>query len=148
MGMAWHEIYSLLQIFKEQQELTECCHDHDVFPGSDPSVMAKPFQDILPFTKKTHRKHTFPWVVCTVVLGAISKNKRKGLGTYRSARLTSDLGKITQPVLLGCINKHVKNKNFKALIRNPQIYQGQIMFSKPGCLLQQSEVCGCHLSQH
>lgn len=96
--------------------------------------MAKPFQDTLPFTEKAHISlgglHSDT--------GAISKNdKRKGLGTYRSARLTSDLGKITQPVFLGCINKHVKNKNFKALISNPQICQGQMMFSKPGCLLQQ-----------
>lgn len=35
----------------------------------------------------------------------------------------------------------VKNKNLTALISNPQIYQGQMMFSKPGCLLLQSKVC-------
>lgn len=56
-------------------------------------------------------------MVCIAALGAMpKKGKRKGLGTYGPASLTSVHGKIPQPVFLGCISKRVKNKKFKVVI--------------------------------
>lgn len=146
MGMAWHEIYTDSSKFSRRSKSSLDAAMIMVFSQAQTPLS---WQNNSRIPRPSQRKDTFPWMVCTVALGAISKNnKRKGPGTYKSAMLTSDIGKITQPVFLGCINKHVKNKTFKILISNPQIYQGQMIFSKPGHLLQQSEVCGCHVSQH
>lgn len=136
MGMAWHEIYTISSKFSRSSKSS--LYAAMIMVLSQAQTLLS-WQNNSRIPCPSQRKHTVPWMVCTVALGAISKNsKRKGLGTYRSARLTSDLGNITQTVFLGC--KRVKKKNFTVLISKLQIYQGQMMFSKPGCLLQQSDV--------
>lgn len=146
MGMAWHEIYTDSSRFSRSSKSSL---DAAMIMVLSQAQTPLSWQNNPRIPCSSQRKDTFPCVVCTVALGAISKNdKRKGPGTYKSARLTSNTGKITQPVFFGCINKHVKNKTFNVLISNPQIYWGPMMFSKPRCLPQPSEVCGCHISQH
>jgi len=56
-------------------------------------------------------------MACIAARGAISKKgKRKGPGTYRPASLTLVPEKITQPIFLGYISKHVRNKKLKVAI--------------------------------
>ena len=151
-GLVWDLLYHLLQFFKDQQELTGCCQDDGTSPGSGPLVRANQFQDTLPFTEKTHvslAPTCFPWMVCIVALGAISKKgKRKGPGTYRPASLTPVPGKITQPGFLGCISKQVKNKKFKVVINMdlPGTNDVQQTWAPP-ITKWQGEACGCDIPQ-
>lgn len=104
MGMAWHEMYTASSKFSRSSKSS--LYAAIIMVLSQAQTLLS-WQNSSRIPCPSQRKHTFPWMDFTVALGAISKNdKRKGPGTYRSARLTSDLEKISQPVFLGCINKH------------------------------------------
>lgn len=118
MGMAWHEIYTIFSRFSRASKSSLDAARTMVLSQAQTLLSGQTSSRIPCPSQRKHKFPTcFPWMVCIAALGVIfQKNKRKGPGTYRPASLTSVSGKITQPVILGCISKHVKNKTFEVVI--------------------------------
>lgn len=107
-GLAWG-LHSLLQIFKEHQELT-------MLPWSWCFPMLRPFchGKTIPGYPALHREKThFPGWFAQWHWMPFLKMTREGVqGLADQQGSPQTLWKITQPVFFWYINKHVKNKNF------------------------------------